>query len=81
MPSGTVKWFSDEKGFGFITPDEGSRDLFVHHTSIQADVGSTEEHLEALAECALLHRCSSYLSNDRGLVDVQLLQERDRIVE
>jgi CspA family cold shock protein len=37
MPTGTVKWFSDEKGFGFITPDEGSRDLFVHHTSIQSD--------------------------------------------
>ncbi len=37
MPTGTVKWFSDEKDFCFITPDEGSRDLFVHHTSISAD--------------------------------------------
>ena len=37
MATGTVKWFNDAKGYGFIAPEDGSKDLFVHHTNIAGE--------------------------------------------
>ncbi|HEY4977160.1 MAG: cold-shock protein [Gaiellaceae bacterium] len=37
MATGTVKWFNNDKGYGFITPEDGGKDLFVHHTGIEGE--------------------------------------------
>lgn len=49
MSTGKVKWFNDQKGFGFVTPDDGSQDCFVHHSAIQGDGYKTLEENEVVS--------------------------------
>jgi CspA family cold shock protein len=64
--TGRVKWFNDSKGFGFITPDKGSSDVFVHHSAIK---GNGFRTLEAGEEV------SFEISEDRGLQAVNVHRE------
>ena len=53
VATGTVKWFNDQKGFGFISPDEGGDDLFIHHSNIDAEgYKSLEENQKVEYEAA-----------------------------
>jgi CspA family cold shock protein len=69
MATGTVKWFSDAKGFGFITPDDQSKDLFVHHTSIVGTNG-----YRSLAEGARVSYESQSDAKGPKAVNVQLAE-------
>jgi CspA family cold shock protein len=48
MARGTVKWFNEKKGFGFITPDDGSEELFIHHSNIAGEGFKTLQEGQAV---------------------------------
>ncbi len=67
MATGTVKWFNDDKGFGFITPNEGGKDLFVHHSAIQGS------GFKSLAEGASVSYDSEQGPKGPAAANVQLI--------
>jgi cold shock protein len=65
MAQGTVKWFNEDKGYGFISPDEGSEDLFVHHSGITGEGFKTLDEGEKVTYEAVQGRKGMQAENVR----------------
>ena len=75
MTTGTVKWFNADKGFGFITPDSGGKDLFVHHSEIQTSGYAT------LEDGQKVHILNHIPKGVTGLIATQFIQNEPKQIE
>jgi hypothetical protein len=71
MADGTVKWFNDGKGYGFITPDEGSKDPFVHHSSIDRCRETLGRFFGRLNRHRIRHTLGDHVRTELSLSDLR----------
>ncbi len=69
MATGTVKWFSDQKGYGFITPEDGSKDLFIHYSNIVGDGFRTLEDGQRVEYEPVPSRTGKFAAENLAVVD------------